>query len=107
MARRTCEHCGAVIPWGTPQCLECGRRTVWWRVLTGIGIVIGVGTALAALAAVARVWFIEPPAPIRAEQQVRQFLALVQQDARDRNLVQGAGRCRNRPAEILCVRVTA
>jgi len=105
MARR-CEGCGAAVPWGTPQCLQCGARTVWWRALSGFGILVGVGTALVVAIVIARVWLLEPPPAVQMQQRIGDFLARAGEEPLLHGRIAGAGRCRE-PAGAMCVQVTA
>jgi len=63
---RSCTVCGAPVPWGTPQCLECQSPTGWRRLLAGFGFFVGAGTAAVVLAVIARVWLLPPPQFARA-----------------------------------------
>ena len=63
---RSCAVCGARVPWGTPQCLECQSPTGWRRLLAGFGFLVGAGTAAVVLAVIARVWLLPPPQFARA-----------------------------------------
>lgn len=100
-----CEACGAAVPWGTPRCLQCGAGTVWWRALSGFGILVGAGTALVVTAVIARVWLMPPPPEVKWRQQIADFVARAAGDPVLRGRIAGAGRCR-RPAGALCVQMT-
>jgi len=63
---RFCRVCGARVPWGTPQCVECRAHTGWQRLLAGFGILVGAGTAVAVIATIARVWLMAPPPEVLA-----------------------------------------
>ncbi len=102
---RVCKQCGAQIPWGTPQCIECRSYTHWRSWLAMFGIVLGAGTVVVLFAALARVWFAEPPPAVRASAEVQRFLREVGRSEQAGH-IGGAGRCKPEIAEALCVQVT-
>jgi hypothetical protein len=104
---RTCRQCGAVVAWGLPQCLNCGAWTVWRRLLAGFGLLVGAGGVLAVLGAVVRVALLPPPPEVRAGMSVERFLQKVAETPEVRRLVKGAGPCRDKPEQTLCVQVGA
>lgn len=105
MSKRTCAHCATAIPWGTPQCPGCGAWTVWRRTLANFGLLVGVGTVVAVLLSLARVYLLPPPAHLRANPAVERFLDHLTRTPDMRPLVQGAGRCRDAPPSTLCVQM--
>ncbi len=105
MAKRTCAHCGAIIPWGTPQCPGCGAWTIWRRILASLGLLIGAGTVIAVLLSLARVYLLPPPPHLRINPAVERFLEHIAETPDLRPLIQGAGRCRDAPPSTLCVQM--
>jgi len=102
---RHCAQCGAAIPWGAPQCVECGGYTLWRRRLATLGIAIGGGTVIAVIATIAWVSLMSPPAELRAGAEVRDFMQRLEGSA-DASLVAGAGRCKREVADALCIQLT-
>ncbi len=102
---RACKECGAAIPWGAPQCVGCGSYTLWRSRLATFGIVVGGGTVVVVILSLARVWFFNPPEPVRAAGEVQRFLNQVA-GSEFRRFVGGAGRCKAEIAEALCVQTT-
>jgi hypothetical protein len=102
---RVCEKCGAPIPWGAPQCVECRSYTHWRSRLATLGIAIGAGTVVVVIASMLWVWLVKPPAELRAAAEVQQFLADIAKSDAGR-FVRGAGRCKPEVAVALCVQTT-
>ncbi len=102
---RTCNKCGAAVPWGAPHCVECGSYTHWQRWLDNIGVVLGLATAVVVLGSIAWVWLMEPPRSLRADAEIERFVQRVGESP-DGSYVGGAGRCKERVAAALCVQVT-
>lgn len=103
---RACKECGAAIPWGAPQCVGCGSYTLWRSRLASFGIAVGAGTVVVVILSLARVWFFNPPEPVRAAGEVQRFLNQVSASEQGR-FVGGAGRCKAEIADALCVQTTA
>ncbi len=103
---RHCPQCGAAIPWGAPQCVDCGGYTLWRSRLATLGIAIGGGTVIAVLATLAWVSLMSPPAELRASAEVSDLMQRLEGSA-DAPLVAGAGRCKPEVADALCIQLTA
>ncbi len=102
---RNCENCGTKIPWGVPQCVECGSFTHWRSRLASMGIAIGGGTVLVVVASIAWVRLASPPKPMRAAAEVQELLRRIGESA-DHALIGGAGHCKTDVANALCVQTT-
>lgn len=103
---RSCKECGAAIPWGAPQCVDCGSYTHWRDRLATFGFAVGAGTVLVVIASLAWVWLAPPPAPVRATGEVQELLSRVAESDLQ-PFIAGAGRCREEIADALCVQITA
>lgn len=103
---RRCPKCGAAVPWGAPQCVECGGYTHWRSRLATFGLLVGAGTALVVVVSLLRLWLGTPPDELRAAAEVQDFLRRVAL-SEHASLVAGGGRCKPSIADALCVQTTA
>ncbi len=102
---RSCKECGTAVPWGAPNCVNCGAYTHWRNRLATMGIVIGFGTVIVVFASLARVWLLPQPLQVQTSTEIQDFLDRVGQSD-DHLFVSGAGRCKAEIAQALCVQTT-
>lgn len=103
---RSCKECGAAVPWGAPQCVDCGSYTHWRDRLATFGFAVGAGTVIVVIVSLAWVWLAPPPESVQAAGEVQELMNRV--DEADLGpFIAGAGRCKPEIADALCVQVTA